>query len=66
MFVAMVSTAGLSQCFIDILRAECPFVFDAAYLDPRGSQHRDLDFFEQYSGAGNLWKGVAQVAGLAC
>ena len=61
----MVSTLGLPQYFVDILHEHCPYVFEPDYLDPNGSQHRDLDFFEQYSGVGNLWRGVAQVTEFA-
>ena len=56
----MISTWGLPQYFIDILQEHCSFLFEASYLDPAGCRHRDLDFFEQYSGVGNLWRGVAQ------
>ena len=54
----MVSYAGLPQYFIDLLADHAPFVRDPEYLNHDGHPQRDVDFFEMYSGVGNLWKAV--------
>ena len=59
-FAAMVSTVGLSASFIEILREHFSFVFDPSYLSHNGSQHRDIDFYEMYSGQGHLNRAVAE------
>ena len=56
--VAMVSYAGLPQYFVDILEDHCPFVREPSYMHPDGCHHRDKDYFEMFSGVGNLWREV--------